>query len=192
MSSKNQDPKYPKIRITAIGDDSADKIKLLLAFTGYPSPEEDEYAPSVFENFHEMHTYQGTQYNMHLWDTAGQQEYDRLRPMFYVKTEVILMCFSLNDPDSLKNVTNKWIIEVREYCPKAAVILIGTHSELWNPNEDGAITQAQIDDVAKEIKAFKAFTCSVLKNENIVDIFDLAIQAYLEKKEEGNSNCNIA
>lgn len=70
--------------------------------------------------------------------------------------------------------------------------MIGTHSELWNPNEDGAITQAQIDDVAKEIKAYKAFTCSVRRNENICDIFDLAIQAYLEKKEEGNSNCYIA
>ena len=59
MSSKNQDPKIPTIRITAIGDDSADKVKLLLAFIGDPRPkEEEEYIPSVFENYHEIHLYQ--------------------------------------------------------------------------------------------------------------------------------------
>lgn len=40
-----------------------------------------------------------------LWDTAGQEDYDRLRPLSYPDTDVILMCFSIDSPDSLGKIT---------------------------------------------------------------------------------------
>lgn len=42
-----------------------------------------------------------------LWDTAGQEEYERLRPMSYAKAHVILIAFAVDTPDSLDNVANK-------------------------------------------------------------------------------------
>ena len=101
-----------------------------------------------------------------------------------MKSDVILICFALNDPDSLKNAANQWFGEVNEYCPNAPIILIGTKSELWKPDEDGAITQAQIDEVAKQINAYKTIICSPRNNTNICDIFDLSIEAYLAKKKK--------
>ena len=50
-----------------------------------------------------------------LWDTAGQEDYDRLRPLSYPDTDVILMCFSIDSPDSLENIPEKWTPEVN-YC----------------------------------------------------------------------------
>ena len=47
-----------------------------------------------------------------VWDTAGQEEFDRLRPLSYPNTDVILICFSLESADSLDNVRNTWIPEV--------------------------------------------------------------------------------
>lgn len=44
------------------------------------------------------------QVELALWDTAGQEDYDRLRPLSYPDTDVILMCFSIDSPDSL----GKW------------------------------------------------------------------------------------
>lgn len=49
---------------------------------------------------------------MALWDTAGQEDYDRLRPLSYPDTDVILMCFSIDSPDSLENIPEKWNPEV--------------------------------------------------------------------------------
>ncbi|KAJ8321714.1 LOW QUALITY PROTEIN: hypothetical protein KUTeg_000185 [Tegillarca granosa] len=59
-----------------------------------------------------------------LWDTAGQDDYDRLRPLSYPNTDVILMCFSVDSPDSLENVQTKWTPEVRHFCPKVPIKLI--------------------------------------------------------------------
>lgn len=42
-----------------------------------------------------------------LWDTAGQEEYDRLRPLSYPESDVILIVFSIDFPVSLANVQDK-------------------------------------------------------------------------------------
>ena len=52
------------------------------------------------------------QVELALWDTAGQEDYDRLRPLSYPDTDVILMCFSIDNPDSLENIPEKWTPEV--------------------------------------------------------------------------------
>lgn len=55
------------------------------------------------------------QVELALWDTAGQEDYDRLRPLSYPDTDVILMCFSIDSPDSLENIPEKWTPEVNNF-----------------------------------------------------------------------------
>lgn len=55
------------------------------------------------------------QVELALWDTAGQEDYDRLRPLSYPDTDVILMCFSIDSPDSLENIPEKWTPEVSAF-----------------------------------------------------------------------------
>lgn len=49
------------------------------------------------------------------FNLAGQEDYDRLRPLSYPDTDVILMCFSVDSPDSLENIPEKWTPEVSDH-----------------------------------------------------------------------------
>nr|CAI5849782.1 unnamed protein product [Callosobruchus analis] len=74
----------------------------------------------------------GKQVELALWDTAGQEDYDRLRPLSYPDTDVILMCFSVDSPDSLENIPEKWTPEVKHFCPNVPIILVGNKKDLRN------------------------------------------------------------
>ena len=57
----------------------------------------------------------GKSVQLALWDTAGQEDYERLRPLAYSKAHVILIGFSIESPDSLDNVKHK----VRFFVPSS-------------------------------------------------------------------------
>lgn len=60
-----------------------------------------------------------------LWDTAGQEDYERLRPLSYPDSNVVLMCYSIDSPDSLLNVSEQWYPEIKYYCATTPIILVG-------------------------------------------------------------------
>ena len=67
-----------------------------------------EHVPTVFETTSHELTVDGTVYELTLWDTAGQEDYDRLRPLSYQKTHVVLICFGIDRyPQCLRMDLNK-------------------------------------------------------------------------------------
>merc|ERR550525_269472 len=77
----------------------------------------------------------GKPINLGLWDTAGQEDYDRLRPLSYPQTDVFLVCFSVISDPSFNNVKQKWIPEITHHAPGVPIILVGTKSDLRNDEE---------------------------------------------------------
>ena len=63
----------------------------------------------MFENYitHTTHQPTGQTVELALWDTAGQEEYDRLRPLSYPETDLLFVCFAIDCPNSLENVMDK-------------------------------------------------------------------------------------
>ena len=83
----------------------------------YPWRIPTEYHPTVFENYVTDCRIDGKPVQLALWDTAGQEEYERLRPLSYNNSHVILIAFSLDTPDSLDNARSKWVVEVKNIAP---------------------------------------------------------------------------
>ena len=100
-----------KIKLVAIGDGAIGKTSLLISYgkDSFPS----EYVPTVFDNYSVSVEVEGKYVNLSLWDTAGQEDYDRLRPLSYPGTDVFLVCYSMVDPESFKNVQKKWLKEIQ-------------------------------------------------------------------------------
>lgn len=65
----------------------------------------------MFENYitQTTHRASGKTVELALWDTAGQEEYDRLRPLSYPETDLLFVCFAIDCPASLENVMDKVI-----------------------------------------------------------------------------------
>ena len=48
-----------------------------------------------------------------LWDTTGQEDYERLRPLSYIKAHIVLISFSVGSVQGHKEVRCKWAEEVK-------------------------------------------------------------------------------
>ena len=162
----------------------------------------------MFDNFTTGVEVDGKLINFALWDTAGQEEYSRLRALSYPETDVFLLCFSVISPASFGNVKSKWNPEVAHHVPNAPKILVGTKTDL----RDDADTLAMLQDkrqspvsvsdaeaLAKEINA-KYVECSARTQRGLKAVFDEAIRAALnphplkdmgDKKKRKAGRCSI-
>ena len=61
----------------------------------------------MFENYVANVEVDGKLVELALWDTAGPEDYDRLRPLSYPDSHVILICFAIDSPDSLDDVLER-------------------------------------------------------------------------------------
>ncbi|RMY42849.1 hypothetical protein D0864_16001, partial [Hortaea werneckii] len=122
-------PEYSK-KFVVVGDGGCGKTCLLISYSQGYFPE--RYVPTVFENYITQveHKKSGKGVELALWDTAGQEEYDRLRPLSYPETDLLFVCFAIDCPNSLENVLDKWYPEVLHFCPTTPIILCGLKSDL--------------------------------------------------------------
>jgi len=123
-----------------------------------------------------------------LEDTPGQEDYDRLRPLSYPGSHVILICFKIDTPDSLDNVQEKWISEVRHFCPGLPVILVGCKKDLRHDpkvieelrkTRERPVTPEEGAAVATKIGAKMYLECSALTGEGVRAVFQEATRSAL-------------
>ncbi|KAM3842943.1 transforming protein RhoA isoform 3-T3 [Diretmus argenteus] len=164
-------------KLVIVGDGACGKTCLLIVFSKDQFPE--VYVPTVFENYVE--------------------DYDRLRPLSYPDTDVILMCFSIDSPDSLENIPEKWTPEVKHFCPNVPIILVGNKKDLRNDEhtrrELAKMKQEPVKpeegrDMANRIAAFGYMECSAKTKDGVREVFEMATRAALQaRRGKKSSKC---
>ncbi|KAL2117113.1 hypothetical protein VTJ04DRAFT_9281 [Mycothermus thermophilus] len=187
-------------KLVIVGDGACGKTCLLIVFSKGTFPE--VYVPTVFENYVADVEVDGKHVELALWDTAGQEDYDRLRPLSYPDSHVILICFAIDSPDSLDNVGEKWCSEVHHFCPDVPKLLVGCKKDLRHDpktieelrkTSQQPVTYEQGQAVANNIKAAKYLECSAKTNEGVREVFETATRCALLKKTGGKKKkCVIA
>mmetsp|Transcript_17107 Transcript_17107/g.31016 ORF Transcript_17107/g.31016 Transcript_17107/m.31016 type:complete len:179 (-) Transcript_17107:180-716(-) len=115
------------MKVVVVGDGAVGKTCLLVSYTANQMP--SDYMPTIFDTYSVNTCIDNKLVSLSLWDTAGQEDYDKLRPLSYPLTDCFILCFSTLNPKSLDNVKTKWLPELRRHAPKTPVILCGTKTD---------------------------------------------------------------
>src|SRR3989338_4459482 len=175
-----------EVKCVVVGDGAVGKTCMLICYKEGKFPK--EYVPTVFDNYEATIIVEGKEVKFSLWDTAGQEGYARIRTLSYPKTDIFLLCFSVDNHPSLVNITDRWHREIKEHCPNAPIILIGTKIDLREDQktiddlakqDKSLITEEQGQAMADEIGALKYLECSALTRKGLKTVFDEALQAVI-------------
>ncbi|EAL44116.1 Rho family GTPase [Entamoeba histolytica HM-1:IMSS-B] len=178
------------IKVVVVGDGTVGKTCLLISYTKNSFPK--KYLPTVFDNYLAKVQYKKQEVMMELWDTAGQEEFDRIRPLSYKDTDIFLLCFAVDNDRSIKNITSKWVPEVKHHCSSGKLLVVGTKADLRNSAEhqlklqqkgESFVSAAEGQELAEKIGAVGYCECSALTQEGLHDVFNKVIESTLNVKD---------
>ncbi|KAL5550963.1 hypothetical protein UlMin_001139, partial [Ulmus minor] len=169
------------IKCVTIGDRAVGKTYMLICYTSNKFP--TDYIPTVFDNFSANVAMDGSIVNLGLWDTAGQEDYSRLRPLSYRGANIFVLAFSLISRASYEN----WMPELCRFAPNVSIVLVGTKLDL---HEDisyladhmgsNVITSSQGEELRKQIDATAYIECNSKTQQNVKAVFGTTIKVFLQ------------
>lgn len=207
------------IKCVIIGDGAVGKTSLLISYTTNTFPQ--DYIPTVFDNYsttialsdpNSNDSSEQQVFKLNLWDTAGQEEYDRLRPLSYPQTDIFIICFSVNEPNSFQNVLDKWFPEIKHntnfenmelfhQCGKYPVLLVGTKYDLRDDEHEqdrlkelnlDFVSKTEIDQMVNKCGFMGYVECSAATQFGVRDVFEKAVQCVVFEPEQLLSKTNAA
>ena len=179
------------IKIVVVGEHGVGKTSLLTRFCSGQWSE--DYMPSMFDPPSLRRDVDGKPVMLSLWDTAGETDYDRLRPLSYPQADVVLVCLptarmqrsGCSLAEHARLVDTRWKEELHTHAPGVPLLLIGTKLDMatmWALDgvECEELEQAQGEALADVIGAVGYLTCSAKTGEGVRDVFDAAARTVMQ------------
>ena len=179
------------VKLVIVGDGTVGKTCMLMCYTSNDFP--SDYVPTVFDNYVANVTIGKETISLGLWDTAGQEEFDSLRPLSYPGTDIFLLCFAVSYEPSFKNLKTKWLPEVNHHCPQSTLLMVGTKIDLRENEKEieklestnmHMITEEEGIKYAQDLGCVKYMECSALTRKGLKEVFEEAVKIVLEKHQK--------
>ncbi|KAL4238461.1 hypothetical protein ACF0H5_003169 [Mactra antiquata] len=187
------------IKCVVLGDDNVGKTSMLMNYATNRFP--SQHVPSLFDNYAGSVLLAGKQYTLQMLDTSEQDESDEARRQSYPGADVFVVCFSLVQPESFRNVQERWIPEIRERMGETPFILVGTQADL---RDDESIvnelrtkgyrpmTTREASAYSRHLGAAYYVECSpVMKKRLRRVINDAFVSVFSHKNEQNKPGCTI-
>lgn len=192
-----------KVKCVFLGDKSIGKTCLLLQLCYSSNTLSRKQVESFTSAYIANIDVNGKIYQLELWDTESQQEKDAETQRNHLETDVFCLCFSIVDVESFRNVERKWHKEVKQFAPKAPIVLIGTKLDLRDEykkrgkGDDGQrpvemVSPKEAKKMARKVGALKYIECSALKQRGHIEVLNEAVRAVTAKSsEKGKAKCVV-
>jgi small GTP-binding protein len=178
MSSWQCEPRCPSLKVVLVGHSGVGKTSLCMTLHNGEAPR--DYIPTVDDVSKTMQRLDDTtEVELALFDTAGSEDYDRLRPLSYVGANCFLLCFSVADRANLWRVVRTFWPEVTHHVPSASLVLVGTKIDLRHGAAD-AISFEEGEQLAREIAAEIYVECSAHSGQGVAQVLQVALLAAFE------------
>lgn len=172
-------------KLVIVGSGGTGKTSLLMVYARGCFP--TEYVPTVFENYVSEVALDKKVIDLALWDTAGQEDYDRLRPLSYPDTDVVILCYAVDDRSTVESILSKWNPEIEHFCEGVPKILVALKTDLRNAAgsfEERAkfVSTEEGQELAYKIGAFRYIECSAKFRYNTELVFEAAVRAIWDRE----------
>merc|ERR1712168_5941 len=177
-----------ELKCVIVGNDGIGKTSLFIRhYARFFSP--DHRHPTLIDEGPKTVMVNGEPVLMEVLDMEEEYMDDDLlgyvmRPRSYPGTDVFLICFSMDRPDSYEDVYFKWYPEVQKYCPNTPIVVVGLSRDCCN--DKSVISELRTDDpgdpcapltsadgwrLAKDIGAVKYVECTSFNQETVDNVF---------------------
>ena len=157
------------IKCVLIGDEGVGKTSLLITYTRNKFPE--FYVPNILDNCAVNVNLNNKTYTLGLFDTSSGYEQD------LSKTDVVLLCFSLDEPTSLQNAKEKWFPMINMNNAKVNIVLVGLKSDIKTMMDTNLSLPNEGENIAKELGCKSYLECSAKLQSGIQVVFDEVVRA---------------
>eukprot|EP00092_Neocalanus_flemingeri_P077175 GFUD01095799.1.p1 GENE.GFUD01095799.1~~GFUD01095799.1.p1 ORF type:complete len:200 (+),score=58.04 GFUD01095799.1:41-601(+) len=166
-------------KVVVVGDSETGKTSLLHRVSNH-NGELPKFPPTIMSNQLIKVNLGEESLSFMVFDTAGQEEYDRLRPLSYPNTDVLWLVCTMDKPDTLLNMKFKWLKEVNHYCPRAKKILVINKCDLEGC-ADG-LTDENLEAAYVSMKMDTKFKVSAATGENVDSLIQATGKLATEKR----------
>lgn len=182
------------IKIVCIGDGAVGKTSILTSFTY--GKFENNYEPTIYDNYSCELNYNNIIYTLNLWDTAGQEDFDSIRNLSYHNTDIFILCYSVISISSYNNIIKKWIPEIKKYNPTTPIILCATKTDLKNDfdfltkHKITPLSTSHLNNLLENKNLFyNGIECSSKTSKNLIELFHLVIDSFNSSNQKQSNNC---
>ena len=166
----NKRRKHLFIKNVTVGYGGAGKTTLLFTYTTGKFPH--EWYPVIFDNCPIDGEINGKEYRMGLFDTAGGEDYERIRPLSYPQTDVFTLLFDVSDnKDRFNQIHSYWWAELNHYCPDTPIVLVASKIDLRYKEGKKTMSKEEGQAMAEKIGAAKYMEVSSLENIGVSELY---------------------
>ncbi|MHA1717934.1 MAG: Rab family GTPase [Promethearchaeota archaeon] len=169
-------------KIVILGDGKVGKTSMVLQYTEHKF--NDNYIMSIGANFaiKMIHAKDNTIIRLQLWDLAGQQHFQFVRPSFYRGAFAAIFVFDLTRRESFESI-KRWKEECNQYIPGIPAVLVGNKSDL---TEERVVSRREGQALSLEIGSDYYYETSAKTATNIeklfIDVTDTLIEQHITNK----------
>ena len=179
LASENDKPENPKYKLIFLGDQSVGKSCILNRFMNDTFTE--EYQATIGLDFQSKNVQIDNQdIHLLLYDTAGQEKFRALIPMYTRDANIILLVYDVTSKDSFLHLSD-WLRDLTNVEKEEVIFaVVGNKTDLDDRREvnsnEGENYAKEHDFIFKEVSA--------KTGDGINELFDVILKEILKKKPE--------